>query len=296
MGGLLLDGVVRTSVERYFGLEGVAIPHGTSAFMGVVAAPDDDLLDKIPGVRRVNLATEKLERRVGVAGQPIIIGTVLGVVIGLLAGYEVGESVQLGVQMGAVILLMPMVVKLIMQGLMPIAESARTMLQRRFKNAEFRIGLDPALLLGDPQVVAAGLLFVPLTLLIAVLMPGNEVLPFGDLATIGFFVAMAVGVHRGNIFRTLVSGSIIMAVTLWISSRMVGLQTDLARETELLGEAGKVESLDQTELSRLHSPIGLDLGARTPEETAVSVAAEIVAGRWGGTGKPLTRTSGRIHR
>ena len=53
--------------------------------------------------------------------------------------------------------------------------------------------------------------------------------------------------------------------------------------------------LTEEELSRLHSPIGLDLGARTPEETAVSIAAEIVAGRWGGTGDPLSSTEGRIH-
>jgi xanthine dehydrogenase accessory factor len=45
----------------------------------------------------------------------------------------------------------------------------------------------------------------------------------------------------------------------------------------------------------LSSPIGLDLGARTPEETAVSIAAEIIALRWGGGGGRLTRMHGRIH-
>ncbi|MEP9382627.1 XdhC/CoxI family protein [Nocardioides sp. KR10-350] len=59
-----------------------------------------------------------------------------------------------------------------------------------------------------------------------------------------------------------------------------------------LREAG----LTEEELSRLSSPIGLDLGARTPEETAVSIAAEIIAGRWGGSGERLASTAGRIHR
>jgi xanthine dehydrogenase accessory factor len=53
--------------------------------------------------------------------------------------------------------------------------------------------------------------------------------------------------------------------------------------------------LTEAELARLRSPIGLDLGARTPEETAVSIAAELIQLRWGGTGRPLTSTEGRIH-
>ncbi len=58
-----------------------------------------------------------------------------------------------------------------------------------------------------------------------------------------------------------------------------------------LREAG----LTDGELARLRSPIGLDLGARTPEETAVAIAAELIQLRWGGSGRPLTGTTGRIH-
>jgi xanthine dehydrogenase accessory factor len=58
-----------------------------------------------------------------------------------------------------------------------------------------------------------------------------------------------------------------------------------------LREAG----LTEAELARLRSPIGLDLGARTPEETAIAIAAELIQLRWGGSGQPLTGTSGRIH-
>ncbi|MET7900653.1 XdhC/CoxI family protein [Streptomyces sp. NPDC005355] len=59
-----------------------------------------------------------------------------------------------------------------------------------------------------------------------------------------------------------------------------------------LREAG----VSERELARLRSPIGLDLGARTPEETALSIAAEIVAARRGGTGVPLTGSGTPIHR
>ncbi len=58
-----------------------------------------------------------------------------------------------------------------------------------------------------------------------------------------------------------------------------------------LKEAG----LTDDELARVHSPIGLDLGARTPEETAISIAAEIVQSRWGGSGRHLAATEGPIH-
>ncbi|GAB3308533.1 XshC-Cox1 family protein [Epidermidibacterium keratini] len=61
---------------------------------------------------------------------------------------------------------------------------------------------------------------------------------------------------------------------------------------ERLREAGVPED----QLEKLSSPIGLDLGARTPEETAVSIAAEIIALQWGGDGARLSELDGRIHR
>ncbi|MFI1567153.1 XdhC family protein [Streptomyces sp. NPDC020490] len=67
-------------------------------------------------------------------------------------------------------------------------------------------------------------------------------------------------------------------------------RTHLHRDARLR-EAG----LTDRELGRLRSPIGLDLGARTPEETALSIAAEIVAARLGGAGLPLAGTHGPIH-
>jgi xanthine dehydrogenase accessory factor len=57
----------------------------------------------------------------------------------------------------------------------------------------------------------------------------------------------------------------------------------------------RAAGITEAEVARMSSPVGLDLGARTPEETAVSIAAEIIALRWGGRGARLAETSGRIH-
>ncbi|WP_368901168.1 PTS galactitol transporter subunit IIC [Oceanobacillus oncorhynchi] len=232
------------TVNKHFGLEGIAIPHGSGTWSAPFAVVIDAIIDKIPGVKKVNINSSKIEERFGVVGEPVIIGAVLGIVIGFLAGYPVSDVLQLGIQMAAVMVLMPTVVKFIMEGLMPIAEAAQAILDKRFQGQQYYIGLDPALLLGNSQVVAASLIFVPLTLVIAILIPGNQVLPFGDLATIGFFVSMAVGIHKGNLFRTVISGAFIMSITIWIANMMVGVHTKLATDTGNIS-SGQVASLDQ---------------------------------------------------
>lgn len=72
----------------------------------------------------------------------------------------------------------------------------------------------------------------------------------------------------------------------------MGSRQTHADRLDRLTEAG----LPAEHLARLSSPIGLDLGARTPEETAVSIAAEIIARRWDGGGRPLSGLNGAIHR
>lgn len=234
------------TVERYFGLEGIAMPHGTTGWFAPVAVFMDVVIDHIPGIRSIDFNPTHLQKRFGTICEPSIMGGIMGVIIGILAGYDLRGILTLAVQMAAVIVLMPVVVKYIMGGLLPISEAARAKLQQKFKHSKFYIGLDCALLLGDPVVVTASLLFIPVTIVIAALVPGNQILPFGDLPTIGFFIAMAVGVHGGNLFRTLLTGAVVMFMAIWTSNQMIGLHTTLAANAgQLTDAAARVASLDQ---------------------------------------------------
>lgn len=232
-------------MEDYFELDSITVPHGTSTYLAPIACTIDAIIDKIPGLNKIDFSLENLQEKVGVLAEPIVIGGILGGIVGLLAGYDFAGAFQLAIKMSAVMVLMPKITKCIMEGLMPLSERMKEILTKRSGDSEFYIGLDPAILLGDSDVVTAGLIFIPLTLLIAVIVPGNVILPFGDLATIGFFIAIAVAVHKGNLFRTLISGSCIMFLTIWIANQAIPWTTALAQSVNLTGGASQIAALDQ---------------------------------------------------
>src|SRR5690606_15902875 len=90
------------------------------------------------------------------------------------------------------------------------------------------IGLDSAIAVGHPAAVATSLILVPIAIGLAVIIPGNHVLPFGDLATIPFMVAMVIPVVRGNVFRSVIIGSVVLAVGLLIATNVAPLHTEAA--------------------------------------------------------------------
>jgi len=64
------------TVNKHFGLEGIAIPHGSGTWSAPFAVVIDAIIDKIPGLKKVNINSNKIEERFGVVGEPVIIGAV----------------------------------------------------------------------------------------------------------------------------------------------------------------------------------------------------------------------------
>ena len=125
--------------------------------------------------------------------------------------------------------LMPKMVALLMEGLTPISESANSFVQKRFPGRELYIGMDAALSVGHPAVLSSSLILVPITILLAVILPGNTTLPFGDLATIPFLVCLMAAVFGGNIIRTILGGTIYMVTILYITSWVAPFLTKAAQ-------------------------------------------------------------------
>lgn len=217
------------TIQKHYGLEGISFPQGASAPGFVLALPINWLLDRIPGVKNIHWTPETIQKKLGIFGDSAVMGLIIGIVIGALAQYDLTKMLNLGITTSAVLILMPRMVAILMEGLSPISEAANTMVQKKFPGRNLYIGMDSALAVGQEAVLSASLILVPVSLLIAVILPGNRVLPFGDLATIPFMLAVMAAVFGGNVFRIVVGGVIDLAVSLYIASWIAPLLTSAAK-------------------------------------------------------------------
>lgn len=233
-------------VQEYFQLPGFSLPHTETVTWAPVMIMLDKLYDKIPGFNKVQLNGDNIQTRIGVLGDPLVLGLILGAALGALAGYSIGDIITLGINMSAVMFILPRMVRILMEGLMPLSEDAKKFLAKRFPGREVNIGMDAAIATGSPMVISVALLMIPITLLLAVILPGNKVLPLVDLATLPFFMIWPVVASRGNLLRSLVSGIIMMILILYIATDLAPIVTTIAQSTNFAFPPGStaISSLD----------------------------------------------------
>jgi len=215
---LLIADWTAPRIQKFFDLPGVSIPHGWATSSVPLIMGLNWIYDRIPGIRDIDIDMEGLKKKIGIFGEPYIIGAIMGIVIGIAAGWNFGEVTKLAMTLAAAMYLFPRMVAILIEGLSALSKGGQEFFKKTLKGREAYVGLDSALLMGYSGTVIAGVVLIPITILIAVILPGNTTLPFGDLAWIAFFIPMCAPLMKGNMFRTLVSGVIIVAMVLLISS------------------------------------------------------------------------------
>jgi len=227
---LLIADWTAKDVQGFFKIPGVSIPQGWAITSVPIIKGLNWVVEKIPGLRDIYWDSEGIQKKLGVFGQPIVMGAILGLLFGLIAYGFSTKVLTLTVQMAAVMLLIPRIIAIFMEGLTPLSEAARAFMKKRFAGREFFIGLDSAILIGHPITIAAGILLIPITLFLAAILPGNTTLPAADLAATAFFVCMVPPLTRGNFFRSVLYGILIMIMVLYISSAFAPLLTQIAKD------------------------------------------------------------------
>ncbi|GIN19466.1 PTS galactitol transporter subunit IIC [Siminovitchia fordii] len=230
-------------VQETLGVDGISIPQGYAASTVPLFSILDKVYDRIPFLRNSKLDLSHLQGRIGMFGDPVIIGAALGIILALLAGYNFVDGANLLMGVVAIMVLFPRMVKIIVEGLLPISEAAKSFFNKRFNGKEVFIGLDSAITLGLPTTQIVGTMLIPITLILAVILPGNKVLPLGDLAFVAFFTCMATIIHNGNILKTIISGVINMIGVLYIASWFAPYFSKLAANSGATDIKGQTTAL-----------------------------------------------------
>ncbi|HAT1684970.1 TPA: PTS galactitol transporter subunit IIC [Klebsiella oxytoca] len=233
-------------VAKDFGLEGISLPTLSSAIFFPIGLLSDKIIDKIPGLNRIHIDPENVQKKLGIFGEPMMVGTILGVLLGIIAGYDFKHVLLLGISIGGVMFILPRMVRILMEGLLPLSEAIKKYLNARYPGRDdLFIGLDIAVAVGNPAIISTALILTPVSVFIAFLLPGNKVLPLGDLANLAVMASMIVLACRGNIFRAVITAIPVIIADLWIATKIAPFITGMAKDVNFKmaeGSSGQVSS------------------------------------------------------
>ncbi|MCQ2220241.1 MAG: PTS sugar transporter subunit IIC [Prevotella sp.] len=228
---LVLADVTAKKFQKFYpGMEGISIPQPFCQGFMPFAVVINKGLDYVPGINKVNIDSEGMKKKFGLFGEPLFLGVIIGIIIGCLACKDMQELVDkipttlgLGIKMGAVMELIPRITSLFIEGLKPISEATRELIAKKFgADKELYIGMSPALVIGHPTTLVVSLLLIPVTLVLAVALPGNQFLPLASLAGMFYVFVMVLPYTNGNVLRSFIVGLVVVALGLYFVTMMAG--------------------------------------------------------------------------
>lgn len=243
---LVVADMTSGSFQKFYAkMDGISIPQPFCAGFVPFAWAINKVLDRIPGVNRIQIDAEGLKKRFGLLGEPLFLGVIVGCLVGVLARYELPGILMLGVQMGAVMELIPRITGLFIEGLMPISDATRQLIARKFKNTSgLNIGMSPALVIGHPATLVVSLLLIPVVIFLSVILPGNEFLPLASLAGMFYLFPLVLPITRGNVFKTFVVGLVALVVGVYFVTNLAPAFTLAARDVYAVTQDAAVKIPD----------------------------------------------------
>lgn len=224
---VLADFTAPGFAKFYDKMEGISIPQPFVAAFAPFAWIINKGLDLIPGINKVEIDAEGMKKKFGLLGEPIFLGVIVGCLLGALAKYDLAKILQLGVILGAVMELIPRITTLFIEGLVPISEGTKKLVEKKFKDSSgFYIGMSPALVIGHPVTLVVTILLIPVLLFISVVLPGNKFLPLTSLAGLFYVFPLILPITKGNVLKTFIIGLILMVGANYMITNLSGIFTE----------------------------------------------------------------------
>lgn len=215
--------VIAPKWQEFFGLEGTTCSTlSFITFMYPLSWAVNKVMDKIPGLKDADLSMEWLEKKLGVFGESCFVGFIVGVLLALMTKQPVENILGIGMGIASVLILIPRMVSIMMEGITPIGNAASKFMKKHLgEDAELWIGMDVALGLGDPACVTCTAICIPITIALAFVIPNMTYFPIGLLTIVCYTTVFCVMASRGNLIRSLISSILCMSIIAFCANQFV---------------------------------------------------------------------------
>ena len=184
------------------------------------------MIEKIPGLNKVDLDAKKMQEKFGIVGEPLFLGVIVGILLGVIAQYSIAEMLSLGITMSAVMVLIPKITGQFIEGLNPISKRSQELIGSKLKGGrQLNIGMTPALVIGHPVTLVCSLLLVPIILFLSVIIPGNKFLPLASLSGLIYIFPLVLPYTKGNVLRSLLTGILTLVSGVWFATSLAPIFT-----------------------------------------------------------------------
>jgi len=219
------------SVKREMNLEGITISPLSSVGLLPYAQSLDLIINRIPLINKIDYNPQKSSKEASILSEPMVIGALVGLLLGILAKYPVKETSELCVNIAAVMFILPQCGSLIGKGMGEVSSTLKNAVVKRFPHKDnLLVALDSGIVLHNKSILTAGIILMPVTILLALVVKGNRTLPLGDLVALISQVSVMVLIFRGNVFRTILAGIPLVVSYLLISTHLAPLITSLSKK------------------------------------------------------------------
>ncbi|HGD4402398.1 TPA: PTS transporter subunit IIC [Streptococcus agalactiae] len=188
---LVMSEVLADRWSEYYGVKNATI-NSIHNIETLIPALILDPLWNLLGVNKVKLNPESLKTKLGIFGEPMTLGFILGVIIGVLGSLRNLASIDTW------------------GGILGFA-------------------VDDGVGFGEPATIIAGLILVPIMVVISLILPGNEALPVVDLIAIPFMIEAMIAVSKGNILKAILNGIIWFSLGLYAASALGPIYTEAVK-------------------------------------------------------------------
>ena len=206
------------------------------------------------GINKVKLNPESLKTKLGIFGEPMTLGFLLGMIIGILGSLKNLASLEawggilgFAMSLAAVMTIFPLITGVFASAFGPLAEAVEKNKKKESEEEDgladkkrWFIAVDDGVGFGEPATIIAGLILVPIMVLVSLILPGNRALPVVDLIAIPFMIEAMIAVSKGNILKAILNGIVWFSLGLYAASALGPIYTEAVQQYGSVLPAGVV--------------------------------------------------------